>query len=67
MARCVNGAYYGEIDPGVFGADYLSPDMSEERIEPAGVEELPGLSPEADLRGLSSMPSQLEITREPES
>ena len=25
--------FYGEIDPGVFGAAYLSPDMSEERID----------------------------------
>ena len=25
--------FYGEIDPGVFGAEYLSPDMSEERID----------------------------------
>ncbi len=24
--------FYGEIDPGVFGAEYLSPDLSEERI-----------------------------------
>ena len=33
MARCVNGAFTVRSIRGVFGADYLSPDMSEERLD----------------------------------
>ncbi len=52
--------FYGEIDPGVFGAEYLSPDMSEERINRS--EWLSYFNFHLSLMFQDrSMPSQLEI------